>query len=92
MKKASKFFNFILLCIALGLSFLILKNIGDKVNEKVLKEKECVNKRVEINGSSYLIVDHDWFKDCYILDNGLSVDKELIWELLEEQRYEQNRI
>lgn len=85
MKKASKFFNFILFCIAFGLSFLILKNIGDKVNEKVLKEKEYINKRVEINGSSYLIVDHDWFKDCYILDNGLSVDEELIWELLEEQ-------
>lgn len=83
--KISNFFNFILLCIALGLSFLILKNIGDKVNEQILKEKECVNKRVEINGSSYLIVDHDWFKDCYILDNGLSVDEELIWELLEEQ-------
>lgn len=86
--KLSKFFNFILLCIALGLSFLILKNIGDKVNIKVIKEKEYINKRVEINGSLYLIVAHDWFKDCYILDNGLSVDEELIWELLEEQRYE----
>lgn len=83
--KLSEIFKFILFCIAFGLSFLILKNIGDKVNEKVLKEKECINKRVEINGSSYLIVDHDWFKDYYILDNGLSVDEELIWKLLEEQ-------
>lgn len=80
--------SFTVFCIVFSLSFLILKNIGDKVNKKVLKEKECINKRVEINGSSYLIVDHDWFKDCYILDNGLFVDEELIWELLEEQRYE----
>ena len=84
--KLSEIFKFILFCIALGLSFLILKNIGDKANEQILKEKECINKRVEINGSSYLIVNHDWFKDCYILDNGLSVDEELIWELLEEQK------
>lgn len=83
--KLRRVFIFILFCIALGLSFLILKKVDNKVNEQILKEKECINKRVEINGSSYLIVDHDWLKDCYILDNGLSVDEELIWKLLEEQ-------
>lgn len=83
--KLRRVFIFILFCIAVGLSFLTLKKTNDKVNEQILKEKECINKRVEINGSSYLIVNHDWFKDCYILDNGLSVDEELIWELLEEQ-------
>lgn len=82
--KFRRIFIFILFCITLILSFLISKRTFDNVNEQVLKEKECINKRVEINGSSYLIVDHDWFKDCYILDNGLSVDEELIWELLEE--------
>jgi hypothetical protein len=86
MKEASKFFNFILLCIAFGLLLLVSKRTLDNVNEQKLKEKECINKRVEINGSSYLIVNHDWFKDCYILDNGLSVDEELIWELLKEQK------
>lgn len=86
MTKASKFLNFILLCIAFCLFFLVSKMTLDNVNEQMLKDKECINKRVEINGSSYLIVDHDWFKDCYILDNGLSVDEELIWELLKEQK------
>lgn len=83
--KLRRVFIFILFCIALGLSFLTLKKTNDKVNEQILKEKECINKRVEINGSSCLIVNHDWFKDCYILDNGLSVDEELIWKLLKEQ-------
>jgi hypothetical protein len=82
----SKFLKLIQLCVAFGLFFLVLKSIIDNVNEQKLKEKECVNKRVEINGSSYLIVSHDWFKDCYILDNGLPVDEELIWELLKEQK------
>lgn len=59
--------------------------MGDIADKKILKEKECINKIVEINGSSYLIVDHDWFKDCYILDNGLQVDEELVWKLLEKQ-------
>jgi hypothetical protein len=86
MKIVSKVFKFILLCVAFGLFLLVSKRTLDNVNEQMLKEKECINKRVEINGSSYLIVDHDWFKDCYILDNGLSVDEDLIWELLKEQR------
>lgn len=86
MTKISKIFKFILLCVAFGLFFLVLKRTIDNVNEQMLKEKECVNKRVEINGVSYLIVSHDWFKDCYILDNGLPVDEELIWKLLKEQR------
>lgn len=68
---------FIVFCLVFCLSFLILKKIGD-IDKKILKEKECINKRIEINGSLYLIVDHDWFKDCYILDNGLSVDEELV--------------
>lgn len=84
--KLSEVFKFILLCVAFGLLLLISKRTLDNVNEQMLKEKECINKRVEINGSSYLIVNHDWFKDCYILDNGLSVDEDLIWELLKEQR------
>ena len=84
--KLSKFFKFILLCVAFGLLLLVSKRTLDNVNEQMLKEKECINKRVEINGSSYLIVAHDWFKDCYILDNGLPVDEELIWELLKEQK------
>ena len=84
--KLSEIFNFILLIVAFGILFLVSKRILDNVNEQMLKEKECINKRVEINGSSYLIVNHDWFKDCYILDNGLSVDEELIWELLKEQK------
>lgn len=86
--KLSEIFKFILLIVVFGLLFVFMKKSADLIIEQKLKEKECINKRVEINGSSYLIVDHDWFKDCYILDNGLSVDKELIWELLEEQRYE----
>lgn len=86
--KLSKIFKFILLIVTFGLLFLYMKKSADLIIEKKLKEKECINKRVEINGYSYLIIDHDWFKDCYILDNGLSVDEELIWELLEEQRYE----
>lgn len=84
--KLSKVFNFILLIVVFGVLFLVSKRTLDNVNEQMLKEKECINKRVEINGSSYLIVDHDWLKDCYILDNGLSVDEELIWELLKEQK------
>lgn len=83
--KLSEIFKFILLIVVFGLLFVYMKKSADLIIEQKLKEKECVNKRVEINGSSYLIVDHDWFKDCYILDNGLSVDEELIWELLEEQ-------
>lgn len=83
--KLSEIFKFILLIVVFGLLFLYMKKSADLIIEKKFKEKECVNKRVEINGSSYLIVDHDWFKDCYILDNGLSVDEELIWKLLEEQ-------
>lgn len=84
--KLSEIFKFILLIVVFGLLFLYIKKSADLINEEMLKEKECINKRVEINGSSYLIVDHDWFKDCYILDNGLSVDEELIWELLKEQK------
>lgn len=84
--KLSEIFNFILLIVAFGLLFLVSKRTLDNVNEQMLKEKECINKRVEINGSSYLIVDHDWFKDCYILYNSLSVDEELIWELLKKQK------
>lgn len=83
--KLSKIFKFILLIVVFGLLFLYMKKSADLIIEQKLKEKGCINKRVEINGSSYLIVDHDWFKDCYILDNGLSVDEELIWKLLEEQ-------
>lgn len=83
--KLSEIFKFILLIVVFGLLFVYMKKSADLIIEKKLKEKDCVNKIVEINGSSYLIVDHDWFKDCYILDNGLSVDEELIWELLEEQ-------
>lgn len=84
--KLSKVFNFILICVAIALMYFCLKTLVQMSTEQISKEKECINKRVEINGSSYLIVDHDWFKDCYILDNGLSVDEELIWELLEEQK------
>jgi hypothetical protein len=84
--KLSEIFKFILLIVVFGLLFLYIKKSADLIIEQKLKEKECINKRVEINGSSYLIVDHDWFKDCYILDNGLSVDEELIWELLKEQK------
>ena len=86
MTKVSKFFKAILLCVTFGLIFLSFKMTFDDVNKQKLKEKECINKRVKMNGSSYLIVSHDWFKDCYILDNGLSVDEELIWELLKEQK------
>lgn len=84
--KLSKVFKFILLCVAIVLMYFYLKTYSRILTEQESKERECINKRVEINGSSYLIVDHDWFKDCYILDNGLSVDEELIWELLKEQQ------
>ena len=84
--KLSEIFKFILLIVVFGLLFLYIKKSADLIIEQESKERECINKRVEINGSSYLIVDHDWFKDCYILDNGLSVDEELIWELLKEQK------
>lgn len=65
--KLSEIFKFILLIVVFGLLFLYIKKSADLIIEQKLKEKECINKRVEINGSSYLIVDHDWFKDCYIL-------------------------
>lgn len=86
MIKVNKFFKVILLCVVFGLIFLSFKMTFSDVNKQKLKEKECINKRVEINGSSYLIVSYDWLKDCYILDNGLSVDEELIWELLKTQK------
>lgn len=50
MTRVSKIFKFILLCVAFGLFFLVLKRTIDNVNEQMLKEKECVNTRVEING------------------------------------------
>lgn len=50
IQQISKFFKFILLCVAFGLFFLVLKRTIDNVNEQMLKEKECINKRVEING------------------------------------------
>lgn len=84
--KLSGIFKFILLIVVFGLLFLYIKKSADLIIEQESKERECINKRVEINGSSYLIVSHDWFKDCYILDNGLPVDEELIWELLKEQK------